>query len=264
MKLILVCMFSVCLFPYLSFASYSNAFYVMISRQKTLQTLSEVNANNIANNNTIGYHQDNLIMSEVIAGNSSKTSFNNDIGIYVNHTVGPLKHTNNTFDLAITKPHLYFGLLTEAGIRYTRNGQFRLNNNGVIVSYSGYPLSSAEGAPIYIPDDNGYGVSINSFGRVYSRLAEEIEENEISQIGIYYFPNQLEKTGDNLLYTDNNPQIPDMFFEVLQGFLEESNVSSLDATQNLVEIARNFESTTAIVKSYHKNINEVTNTMLKL
>lgn len=62
---------------------------------------------------------------------------------------GPLQTTGNPLDFAVSGPG-FFAVKTAAGTQYTRNGQFSVNNQGLLVDQDGDQVLSQGGAPIKV------------------------------------------------------------------------------------------------------------------
>ncbi|HEY0902133.1 MAG TPA: flagellar hook-basal body complex protein, partial [Micavibrio sp.] len=84
-----------------------NSIYIGLSRQRALQEQMDTVANNIANLNTPGYRQNNMVFLEYLykqrnaekAGNDS-VSMVHDYGQFMNTENGPLRRTENPLDVA--------------------------------------------------------------------------------------------------------------------------------------------------------------------
>ena len=80
-----------------------------------------------------------------------------------NFTPGALRPTGNPLDMALLEPDVFFTVVTEDGVRYTRNGSFQLNANGELVTSQGHQILGTRG-PIRI---NGTKIDIDATGFVY-------------------------------------------------------------------------------------------------
>ena len=92
------------------------------------QTRLETVANNLANATTTGFKKDSLYFDEMLRA-KTKT----------NLTQGNMRQTGNPLDLAISGDG-FFKVETPYGIRYTRNGKFLVNAEGVLVTSEGDPV----------------------------------------------------------------------------------------------------------------------------
>lgn len=131
------------------------------------QLLSNI-SNNLSNANTVGFKSSETQFSDLFASSlSGGSSAQNGIGTQVSAVVqqfsqGNIVSTSNPLDMAINGLGFFRMQDANGNISYTRNGQFQINNTGVIVNASGqqltgYPVSStgvvsgAKPVPLTIP-----------------------------------------------------------------------------------------------------------------
>ena len=112
----------------------------------------DVIGNNVANSNTVGFKGSRAVFSDVYAASLSGSG-GTGIGIGTSvaqiqqlFTQGNVTVTNNPLDLAINGGGL-FRMASPSGVTYSRNGQFHLDNQGVIVNseslaLTGYPVDA--------------------------------------------------------------------------------------------------------------------------
>jgi flagellar basal-body rod protein FlgG len=227
-------------------------------------------SNNLANANTVGFKRDLTVFSEYknidrrIPQNwIQKTSYNKAINAAVkldentnNQSVGPLKSTGNTFDLALEGENSFFAIDTPWGLRFTRNGEFTLNDMGELVNQDGFNVLDANGANITIPN-NTEKPTITKSGNIY------IGDVQISQIDVAYFsePEKLQKVGRNLYAAIGVlPEEPSQEV-VRQGYVELSNVSPVLEMVRMIDAMRGFEMYQKMVQTYDglndKTANEI-------
>ena len=133
--------------------SMDNALYVGLSRQMTLQRQLDIVANNIANADTSGFKaEEPLFRTEPKAPANTldgpkPIKFVIDAGLTRDFSQGPLRTTNAAFDLAIDGPG-FFRIQTPSGERFTRDGHFRLDETGRIVTQSGQAVLDSGGAEV--------------------------------------------------------------------------------------------------------------------
>ena len=178
--------------------------------------------------------------------------------IAVDYSQGSFESTGNTFDLAIAGEG-FFAIQTPQGIRYTRNGAFFKNQNGVLQDIRGYNLLDTRGNAITIPANTadssvavGGDGSIFINGQVLTRIEENAGENATAvpvQIQIVQFDNRLavQKQGDNLFYAVNNAQPEPATGQVMQGMLEKSNVEIVREMVELIHNHRLYEANSKAV-----------------
>ena len=139
---------------------------VALSRLVAQQRATDVAATNMANAATPGYRAERVVFSDWLsktpgAGPGQTVAYTQDRATYRDPQPGPLQHSGNPLDLAITGDG-YFSVRTENGVRLTRAGHFMLNNTGNIVDPSGNTLLNAAGQPLQLaPTDSALTVSGN-------------------------------------------------------------------------------------------------------
>ena len=168
--------------------------------------------------------------------------------IAVDHSQGPFQTTGNTFDLAISGQG-FFTIQTPDGIRYTRNGAFFRNQDGVLQDIRGYNLLDTEGNPIIIPRNIGNErIVVTGDGTIYAADQANQQQRQLAQIQLVQFNNRLaiQKQGDNLFYavTDANGNVAQpqqATGQIVQGMLEKANVQIVNAMVELIHNQRMYE-----------------------
>ena len=144
----------------------TRALLTAASGMKAQQMKVDTIANNIANANTAGFKKTGLSFRSLLyqtmrePGSPTGAGRVNPSGLQVGsgaevadsfkvHNQGILEPTEAPFDLALEGPGFFEVTLPNGESRYTRDGSFRRDGDGTIVSPEGYPLV---GAPT-IPDD---------------------------------------------------------------------------------------------------------------
>ena len=227
-----------------------NALYVGLSRQMTLRRQLDIVANNIANADTTGFKAEQpLVRTEPRApartvDGPSPIKFVIDSGLARDFSQGALRATNSTFDLAIDGPG-FFRVQTANGERFTRDGHFRLDDTGRIVTQAGLPLLDAGGAEVIIDPKKG-AVEIARDGSI----SQGIEQ--VGRLGVVAFADLsgLEKAGDNQFRNTTNQQPqPATGSLIRQGMLEGSNVNPILQVTDMVEVTRAYESLARMMDS---------------
>lgn len=167
--------------------------------------------------------------------------------IAVDYEQGALETTGNTFDLAIAGQG-FFTVQTPAGVRYTRNGAFFKNQNGVLQDIRGYNLLDTNGNAITIPANVPQSRIVVTGDGTISVTNPNGQNQQIAQIQLVQFANrfQIQKQGDNLFYavTDNNGNVAQpqqATGEIIQGVLEKSNVEIVREMVELIHNHRMYE-----------------------
>lgn len=247
----------------------------------------DVVANNIANVNTSGYKKDNVLCqsfpSMLISrlGESQYDALGQEkllppvvIGplgtgavvkdIVTDHSSGSLKFTGNLTDLAISNEGFYlngsvienadqriresyFVVQTPQGERFTRDGSFKINQEGILQTNQGVPVMSSEDEAISILNDDGQvadDFTVDKNGIIL------VNNQEIARLKIVNFAEQrnLEKEGAWMRakageYTVvENPGI-------MQGYLEMSNANAVSEMVTLISVVRAYESCQKVVQA---------------
>jgi len=209
----------------------------------------DIVTNNIVNAETTGYKSDALItqtFDEVMLEriNDPNISINGtdaggySFGTHVSEKVtdfntGSLEQTYVSTDLAIDG-NGFFVIETEAGERYTKNGNFLVNSQGFLVTSDGnYVLG--ENGRIMVGSGN-FQVAYN--GRVTG--ADALEDT--LRIVTFEDNGVLRKQGDNLYYGFDGAQpVEDNQSIIRQGFQENSNVNVADEMVELITLYRKYE-----------------------
>lgn len=160
-------------------------------------------------------------------------------GIYTDYSIGNLKRTDQTTDFAIGGEG-FFVVETPQGECFTRGGEFKVNYEGLLTDNNGYPVLDSYDEYIYLDSDD---ITVNSAGIISSN------GEEITQFKIVAFEdnNNLEKIGDNLFRAEGYFEAENP--EIVQGFIEESNVNAVKEMVNLITTVRAYESLQKIVQA---------------
>lgn len=207
----------------------TNTYLGMMAQEERLSLIS----NNMANASTPGFKKDVPVFEGYLV-KQSKTYF----------AEGPFEMTGQDLDAALHGPG-FFQIETVAGIRYARNGNFKVNSTGQIVTQDGEPLIGAGFVP-----EGSLKVIIEPEGRVQA-INQDGEAVVIGQIELVEFddPNMLIKEGYDL-YVPKSPDFlpqPAAATTVEQGFLEKSNVNPVNEMVQMIELHRIYEALQKIV-----------------
>lgn len=196
----------------------------------------DVASQDLANVNTAGYKRQRLAFSEVLA---KRLAPEDRPGGFVavadqrtNLGQGEVHGTGNPFDLAVEGDG-FFVIQTARGERYTRNGGFTLRSDGTLITPQGDPVLG-DGGPMLM---TGNKIEVALDGTVRS------EEGEIGRLKFVRFtdPRRVVKEGSNLFITEPANVEPVADPRLVQGSVEQSNVSPVDGMVSLISINRQFE-----------------------
>ncbi len=155
--------------------------------------------------------------------------------------------THNPLDLAISGKG-FFTVMTPAGLRYTRDGQFKLDENGTLKTNSGYEVQGMNGKIIGLKGNIG----VNEFGEIISdgSIVDKIKVIDPKRDEF------LKKVGDNLYRYETELKEDELQVggTIKQGVLEGSNVNPVKEMIKMIEIYRAYESAQRVVKAYDTNL----------
>lgn len=163
---------------------------------------------------------------------------------------GSLRSTGQAFDVAIAGPG-FFEVATPQGPAYTRQGDFRLDGQGRLVTALGHPVMG-RGGEIYPgtaqPRIDAAGNFLPAEGTSGPGSAIPLAQLRIVQPD---GADRMAHAGDGLMRAEGAVAlVPDAEVQVRQGYLENSNVSSMQEMVQLVQTMRHFESMQKVALGY--------------
>ena len=232
------------------------------SGMTTQQINIDNTANNLANVNTAGFKKSRINFEDLLyqeirpAGTPTAAGINHPTGIQIGlgskvvstekiFSQGNFQQTGNPLDLTIEGDGFFQVTLPDGTIGYTRNGSFKIDADGNIVTAQGYLLEPN----IAIPE-NALEIIVGEDGTVSVTLPGETEPTELGQIEIAKFinPSGLRAIGKNIyLQTAASGEpitgVPgeDGLGTIAQGILEMSNVNVVEEMVNLITGQRAYE-----------------------
>ncbi len=259
-----------------------TAYTGMINEQHRMDVLT----NNLANANTNGYKKEGVTSQSFKDQLALKIKDYTDapftargLGIinpgvkigegYVDWSEGPMKETNNTFDLAIGG-YGFFGIeytnkainierdtAGQLDIMYTRDGNFTLTSDGTLVTQDGDFVLSQDGAHIQI--DPNLPVEINTLGEI-------IQDGEVvDTIGRFDFEkvtypdgrisyDTLEHYGENMYIPTDEAAEMEATGQIYSGFLEQSNVSTVDEMVQMIATQRHYDTNQRMITTIDETL----------
>lgn len=156
---------------------------------------------------------------------------------------GMLRDTGNRLDIAIDGPQ-WLRVQNRAGATfYTRNGQLQVDAQGQVVTRSGHTVLDANGAPITIntADAAAGNLTISPSGQIGDPKTGTI----YGTLGLFTLPRPeaLVPTGHGLYVDPEGQPATHVPGGVQQGFLEGSNVDSLQELVQMIAVERSFTAT---------------------
>ncbi len=233
-------------------------------------TRQDVITNNIANSEVPGFKRDGVFLKELgearrkASGGHPVWRQNRISGAYVDFGQGSMRQTDGKLHFAIQGPG-FFQVRTAQGDLYTRNGEFSLSRDGVLVDNLGNSVLDERGGEIkmegrdFSVNENG---EILQAGEVKATLAVHDFEKDVD--GYYQDPDGLSrlerrqngffvpKPGVNQVPKTSNTK-------VMQGFLEQSNTSPIVQMVEMVELFRSYEADQRAIRAQDETLTQAVN-----
>jgi len=214
--------------------------YIAASGMLAEQVRQDQLSNDLANSSTPGYKSDHSVQSsfgQLLLSNTSNGQMIGPIStgvtiskIVTDMTPAPMQQTGQPLDFAIDGTG-FFGVRTTTGIRYTRDGQFSSNAQGLLVDGQGDEVLSQGGAPI----------RVSAKGTVPA-----------SSLGVFNVPNA-QKQGNNLFVGAAAGRATGT---VRQGELEGSGVDPVETMTDMITSLRAYESGQKALQSIDETMQE--------
>lgn len=252
-----------------------TAYTGMINQEHRMDVLT----NNLANANTNGYKKEGATsqsfdavltykIKDVTEGyHLARRIGKNNPGVkigegYTDFSQGPVKSTGNPFDLALTDAGFFAVEFTnkagESSVKYTRDGNFTLTQDGRLVTQDGDAVLDEDGSPIKI--DPLLEAQINTSGQIIQdgKVAATIQVTDFEDY------NYLEHYGENYFMPVEGAAEKEPEAEVYAGYLETSNISVVDEMVNMIAVQRAYESNQKVITTIDSTLEISANQLGKL
>jgi flagellar basal-body rod protein FlgG len=226
------------------------------------QTSLDVIAHNLANVSTNGFKRQRAVFEDLLyqtirqpgANSTQQTQISSGLQIGTGvrpvateqvFTQGNLQQTGGSLDVALQGSGFFQIALPDGTTAYTRDGAFQIDNQGNVVTASGYPLADN----INIPAD-AINITIGKDGTVSVTQPNNVAPAQIGSIQVATFinPGGLQRVGENLfLETASSgvatPAQPGTNGAgvINQGYLETSNVNVAEELVSMIITQRAYE-----------------------
>lgn len=233
------------------------------------QNRMDILTNNLANSSTVGFKKEGstsqsfdailtVKIKDASVGerNVQRTGINNPgvkIGEnYTDYTQGSMRSTGNTFDLAIAGDGFFaiefMNKQGETSTKYTRAGQFALNKEGFLVTQEGDYVLNVQNQRIQL--DPLKDASISKDGWIAQEGAN------VAQLQVTDFENYdyLQKYGETYYSPIEGASTIPSAAQIHSGYLEMSNVQTVQEMVHLISITRAYESNQKIVQTYDDSL----------
>jgi len=259
-------------------------------------------ANNLANVDTPGFKKDGLTFKEHLSVLEKPENqvidiprkefelkdfyhhYGNDKSLvsvdggYTDHSQGSLQQTSSPLDVAIEGKG-FFEVLTPRGVRFTRQGNFKISPEGKLVTPEGFSIlsktdpGSFDSSLLTTPPKPGEEpqkpeeliasvppeareIFINSEGKLSISPSGNVTQagRDLGELSVVEFKEQslLKKEGEGLYINpdESNVSSENEAYRLHQGFLESSNVNPILEMTEMIKTNRLFESMSKAIKAY--------------
>jgi len=214
-------------------------------------------ANNLANINTTGFKRLSFAsrLYPLLSGRPSQqqaiyqdaraqTFFGSQ---YIDPSQGILKKTDNPFDFAI-QGEGFFAVTRGNKILYTRESSFTRDKENYLATQSGLKVLDENNNPIII---EGTKIEVGRDGTIF------VDGNPTTRIKLVKL-NKLRHFGQSLYEGDETPGATG---QIIQGWVESSNVNPVNELVQMIQAMRNFDLTQRVTVNFselaQRAINEI-------
>lgn len=260
----------------------NKALWVAKTGLEAQQTRMSVISNNLANVNTTAFKRDRAAFEDLLyqnvrqAGAQSSQDTRLPSGLQLGtgvrtvatekiQTLGNIVQTENSLDVAIQGRGFFQVLKPDGNIAYSRDGAFKLDETGQLVTSSGYVVQPA----ITLPN-NATSVTIGSDGVVSALTPGSATPTQLGSIQLADFinPGGLQAVGQNLYDETASSGSPSTgtpglngLGSVIQGALETSNVNVVEELVNMIETQRAYEMNSKAIQTTDRMLQFVTSNL---
>jgi flagellar basal-body rod protein FlgF len=234
-----------------------RSLYIAMSGAKQTLLAQTANANNLANTQTTGFKSDlEQFRSRPLVGAGFPTRvYAMNEKPWVDLATGAMKTTGGDLDVAINGEGYLAVQGADGKEAYTRAGDMHITPEGLLQTGAGLQVLGEDG-PITIPPSEK--LTIGSDGTISiiplgsGNATTQVQVGRIKLVKLA--SDNLEKSTDGLLQAkDGKPVAASADVSLAQGVLEGSNVNALTAMVDMIELSRNFELQTKVMKSVNEN-----------
>ena len=255
-----------------------RALYTAASGMNAQQASIDNIANNLANVNTSGFKKSRVEFEDLVyqkikaAGSPASSEGESPIGLEAglgsravatsrNFTSGNLRSTGSSLDLAVEGGGFFQVSLPGGETGYTRAGMFHVNGQGEVVTNEGYALQPNLNIPA-----NATSITISKDGIVSVTVPGQGTPQQVGTLELAQFQNPagLEARGGNIYVVTNASGDPttgvpgtDGLGTLVQGFVEDSNVSVVEEMVNMILGQRAYEANSRVIRAADEMLQQV-------
>jgi len=249
-----------------------DALYIGATGLQAQQLNVDTIANNVANATTIGFKKARVSFTDLMAREAVRQTLpaadadlsilggelRTGIGVGVASMAkvfetGDIQKTDSALDIAISGDGFLEVTLPDGSRAYTRGGTLKVNRDGLLATQAGHPLKPT----ISIPDSVN-SIVIRADGVIQGQVTGQSNLIELGQLDLVRFanPSGLLASGDGLYRASEasgeaitSKAGEDNVGNVMQGYLEGSNVHMVDEMVNLMVAQRAYEANAKVLQA---------------
>ncbi len=234
-----------------------RSLYIAMSGAKQTLLAQATNANNLANTQTTGFKSDlEQFRSRPVTGAGFPTRvYAMNEKPWLDLATGAMQTTGGDLDVAINGEGYLAVNGADGKEAYTRAGDLRVTPEGLLKTGSGLQVLGEDG-PISIPPSEKLTIgrdgtiSIIPLGSGNATTQVQVARIKLVKVAA----DNIVKSEDGLMHAkDGKPVAANADVSLAQGVLEGSNVNGLTAMVDMIELSRNFELQTKVMKSVDDN-----------
>lgn len=239
-----------------------KSLYIAATGMEAQQTNLDVISNNLANVGTNGFKKGRAVFSDLLyqtvrqpgAYSSQQTQLPSGLQLGTGvrtlstekiFTQGNLQQTGNSKDIAIQGDGFFQVQMPDGTTAYTRDGAFQVDNNGQLVTASGYPVQPS----VTIPP-NALTLTVSADGVVSVTQPGSATNVQVGNLQLATFINNagLQSLGNNLYAETSSSGSPNVTVPgtngagtLNQSYVETSNVNVVEELVNMITAQRAYE-----------------------
>jgi len=227
--------------------------YQSSSAMSGLEKWQDAVSQNIASTNVSGYKKIDTVFNSEGVANMSTEDFATELEVQLvgtknktAFTQGMLTQTGDPMNVAIDGNGFFQVQQADGTTLFTRNSNFKIDNNYRLVNFSGNTVLDEAGREITFGNNKG-DIDISQDGLI------TVDGVEVARIGVYNVPD----TSQLLRAEGGFIASPDMDVgavalenpRVLQGYAEQSNVNPITEMVSLIQVNRAYEANTKVIST---------------
>ncbi len=229
--------------------------YQNAASMQLLEEQVDVIANNMANVDTAGFKKRGVFFQQLITAEEALERNQQDVTLptgrvatYTDTSDGKIIKTGNPLDIALSGDG-WFTLQTASGTAYTRSGEFAINQNGMLVTPQG-DFVLGEGGPIQVSNS----FSVNEAGGISDSNVL------VNSFMLQSFPDGTNfKMQNNYFVPPADAQATTANAQVMQGYIESSNVEIVKEMVSLIRAHRHYDTNQKLITSQDETLRKTVN-----